>query len=254
VVVNQTLARRLSPGRSPVGHDVTFGVPVFGGPDGTRVWHVVGVAADTWDRGPREAVEPEVLVPIAQTPAEVFFWISRELQLAVRSAGDPAAIVPAVRRAVTAVDPALPMGVARTLDERVAQSFARERLLSRLLTGLGVSGVLLALFGLVAVVHQQVQRRRRDIAIRLAIGADGHDVVRGIVRDGARLAVVGGLAGAAGSVGTGGLLASLLFGVTPGDPLTLVAVVVGVVVLAAAAAWLPARSAAAVDPAEALRS
>ena len=254
VVVNQTLARRLSPGRSPVGHDITFGVPVFNGDDGTRVWHVVGVASDTWDRGPREVVEPEVLIPIAQTPAEVFFWISRELQLAVRSAGDPAAIVPAVRRAVAAVDPALPMGVARTLDERVAQSFARERLLSRLLTGLGVSGVLLALLGLVAVVHQQVQRRRRDIAIRLAIGADGHDVVRGIVRDGARLAVVGGLAGAAGSVGTGGLLASLLFGVAPGDPLTLAAVVVGVVVLAAAAAWVPARSAAAVDPAEVLRS
>lgn len=254
VVVNQTLARRLSPGRSPVGHDVTFGVPVFNGDDGTRVWHVVGVASDTWDRGPREVVEPEVLIPIAQTPAEVFFWISRELQLAVRSAGDPAAIVPAVRRAVATVDPALPMGVARTLDERVAQSFARERLLSRLLTGLGVSGVLLALLGLVAVVHQQVQRRRRDIAIRLAIGADGHDVVRGIVRDGARLAVVGGMAGAAGSVGTGGLLASLLFGVTPGDPLTLAGVVAGVVVLAAAAAWVPARSAAAVDPAEVLRS
>jgi len=254
VVVNQTLARRLSPGRSPVGHDITFSVPVFNGEDGTRVWHVVGVASDTWDRGPREAVEPEVLIPIAQTPADVFFWISRELQLAVRASGDPAAIVPAVRRAVAAVDPALPMGVARTLDDRVAQSFARERLMSRLLTGLGVSGVLLALLGLVAVVHQQVQRRRRDIAIRLAIGANGHDVVRGLVRDGARLAVMGAFAGAVGSVGTGGLLASLLFGVTPGDPVTLVTVVAGVVVLAAVAAWVPARSAAAVDPAEALRS
>lgn len=254
VVVNQTLARRLSPGRSPVGHDITFGVPVFNGDDGTRVWHVVGVASDTWDRGPREAVEPEVLIPIAQTPAEVFFWISRELQLAVRGTGDPTALVPAVRRAVAAVDPALPMGVARTLDDRVAQSFARERLLSRLLAGLGVSGVLLALLGLVAVVHQQVQRRRRDIAIRLAIGANGHDVVRGLVRDGARLAVVGAFAGAVASIGTGGLLASLLFGVTPGDPVTLVTVVAGVVVLAAGAAWVPARSAATVDPAEALRS
>jgi hypothetical protein len=89
VVVNQTLARRLSPGSSPVGRDVTFGVPVFNGDDGTRVWHV-GVAADTWDRGPREAVEPEVFLPIAQTPAEVFFWISRELQLAVRVQGPSA--------------------------------------------------------------------------------------------------------------------------------------------------------------------
>lgn len=254
VVVNQTLARRLSPGRSPVGRDITFAVPVFGGEDGTRVWHVVGVASDTWDQGPREAVEPEVLIPIAQTPAEVFFWISRELQLAVRSAGDPAAVVPALRQAVTAVDPALPMGVARTLDDRVAQSFARERLMSRLLAGLGVSGVLLALLGLVAVVHQQVQRRRRDIAIRLAIGANGQDVVREFVRDGAKLAVLGAFVGAGGSISTGGLLASLLFGITPGDPVTLVAVVAGVVGLAAVAAWVPARSAAAIDPAEALRS
>ena len=256
VVVNETLARRLSPGRTPVGRDVTFGVPVFNGDDGTRVWHVVGVASDTWDRGPREAVEPEVLLPIAQTPAEVFFWISRELQLAVRvqSGRTPTTIVPALRRAVTAVDPALPMGVARTLDDRVAQSFARERLMAQLLAGLGVSGVLLALLGLVAVIHQQVQRRRRDIAIRLAIGANGHDVVRGLVRDGARLAVVGALAGAVASVGTGGLLASLLFGVAPGDPATLAGVVAGVVVLAAVAAWVPARNAAAVDPAEALRS
>ena len=195
-----------------------------------------------------------MLIPIAQTPGEVFFWISRELQLAVRTTGDPAAVAPAVRRAVAAVDPALPVGVARTLDDRVAQSFARERLMARLLAGLGVSGVVLALLGLVAVVHQQVQRRRRDIAIRLAIGANGHDVVRGLVQDGARLAVVGALAGAVASVGTGGVLTSLLFGVAPGDPATLVAVAAGVVLLAAVAAWVPARSAAAVDSAEALRS
>lgn len=254
VVVNQTLARRLSPGRSPVGRDVKFGVPVFNGTDGRRVWHVVGVAADTWDRGPREVVEAEVLIAIAQTPAEVFYWISRELQLAVRAASAPTALVPAVRRAVAAVDPSLPMGVARTLDDRVAASFARERLMAQLLTGLGVAGVLLALLGLVAVVHQQVQRRRRDIAIRLAIGASGHDVVRGLVAGGARLAVTGALLGAVASVGTGGLLASLLFGVTPGDPITLASVALAVVLLAALAAWVPARSAAAVDPAEALRS
>lgn len=254
VVVNETLARRLAPGRSPVGRDLKFGVPVFNGVDGQRVWHVVGVAADTWDRGPREAVEPEVLIPLAQTPAEVFFWISRELQLAVRTTSDPTAVVPAIRRAVSAVDAALPMGVASTLDDRVAASFARERLMARLLTGLGVAGVLLALLGLVAVVHQQVQRRRRDIAIRLAIGATGSAVVGALVTDGAKLAVFGALVGAAASVASGRLLVSLLFGVAPGDPLTLAAVASAVVLLSALAAWLPARSAAAVDPAEALRS
>lgn len=254
VVVNQTLARRLTPQGSPVGRDVTFGVPVFNGPDGTRVWHVVGVAADTWDRGPREDVEPEVLLPIAQTPPEVFFWISRELQFAVRAEGDPRAIAPALRRVVTDVDPGLPLGVPRTLDDRLASAFAREALFARLLSALGAAGVALAVLGLVAVVHQQVQRRRRDIAVRLAIGASATAVVGELVRGGVAVASMGAAAGGLASVATGGLLASLLFGVSPGDPLTLGMVMATVVALAAMAAWLPARQAARVDPAEALRT
>ena len=87
-----------------------FGVPVFNGVDGQRVWTVVGVAGDTWDRGPRQDVEPEVLLPLAQTPAEVFFWISRELQLAVRTAAPVATVASDIRRVVAAVDPALPLG------------------------------------------------------------------------------------------------------------------------------------------------
>lgn len=253
VVVNQTLARRLSPGRSPVGRDVRFGVPVFNGGDGRRVWHVVGVAADAWDRGPRAEVEPEVLLAIAQTPPEVFFWISRELQLAVRTSGDAIAAAAGVRRAVAGIDPALPVGAARTLDEQLVASYGRERLMARLLSGLGVAGVGLALLGLVAVVHHQVQCRRRDIAIRLAIGATVGTVVRGLMVDGAKLAAAGALVGVVASVATGGLLASLLYGVAPGDPLTLAVVAVVVVGLAVAAAWIPARSATAVDPADALR-
>ena len=254
VVVNQTLARRLTPAGSPVGRNVKFGVPVFNGPDGTRVWSVVGVAADTWDRGPREAVEPEVLIPLAQTPADVFFWISRELQLAVRTRGNAQALAPDIRRVVAAADPAIPLGQARTLDERVADSFARERLVARLLAGLGFAGVALALLGVFAVVHNQVQRRRRDIAIRLALGATSAGVVGALVTDGARLAGIGALVGGAASIGTGGLLASLLFGVTPGDPITLATVAALVVAMSALAAWVPACSAARVDPAEALRT
>ncbi|MEZ5420477.1 MAG: FtsX-like permease family protein [Vicinamibacterales bacterium] len=253
VVVNETLAGRLSPGGSPVGRDVVFGAPVFNGPDGSRVWQIVGVAGDSRDAGPRGAPLPEIWLPIAQTPAEVFFWISHERSWRC-AAGPAAAIGPAVRRAIAAVDPALPMGVARALDDRIADALAHERLLSRLLTALGAAGVSLALLGLVAVVHQLVQRRRREIAIRLAVGATSAGVVGALVADGARLALVGALAGVVASIGTGGLLASLLFGVTPGDPLTIGAVAVAVVALAATAAWLPARGAAAVDPAEALRS
>ena len=254
VVVNETLARRLTPGGSPVGRAVRFGVPVFNGADGTRVWQVVGVAADSWDRGPREAPEPEVLIPLAQTPGEVFFWISRELQLAVRTRGNAQALAPDVRRVVAAADPAIPLGRPRPLDERVAEAFARERLTARLLGGLGAAGVALALLGLSAVIHHQVHRRRRDIAIRLALGATSVGVVSALVRDGALLAAVGALAGGALSMGTGGLLASLLYGVAPGDPLTLAGVAAVVVALAALAAWVPARAVTRVDPAEALRT
>ena len=151
-------------------------------------------------------------------------------------------------------NPALPLSRPRLLAERVTEAFAQERLMARLLAGLGTAGVALALLGLVAVVHNQVQRRRRDIAIRLALGATRHGVVGGLVREGAQLAIVGALVGGVISVGTGGLLTSLLYGVAPGDPLTLGSVAALVVALAALAVWVPARRAARVEPAEALRT
>lgn len=253
VIVNETLARRLTPGRSPVGRNVKFGVPVFNGNDGSRVWNVVGVTADSWDRGPRVTVEPEVLIPLTQTPGEVFFWISRELQLAVRTESGARNLGPAIRRIVRAADPAIPLGQVQTLEQRVADSFASERLMARLLSGLGFAGVLLALLGLFSVVHHQVHQRRREIAIRLALGAPAPRVTAGFVRDGARLAVIGAAIGAALSAGTGRWLASLLFGVAPGDPTTLVVVAIVVISLAVVAAWAPARRVAHVDPAESLR-
>ena len=243
--MNETLARRLTPGGSPVGRNVKFDVPVFNGQDGTRVWSVVGVSTDTWDRGPREAVEPEVLIPLAQTPAEVFSWISRELQLVVRTRGTR-------RHSDPRCDAWWPQGTQQSRSDRRAGSRTSWPIRSRASAswrlcwqGLGFAGVGLSLLGLFAVVNHHVQRRRRDIAIRVALGAPSPAVVRALVRDGAKLAAMGGLAGVGMSIGTGGLLSSLLFGVAPGDPVTLVTVAALVVVMAALAAWLPARSPAA---------
>ena len=254
VVVNETLARRLGTERDSVGRSLTFGVPVFNGTDGARTWRVIGVASDTFDRGPREPVTPEVLMPIAQAPADVFFWISRELQLAVRSGREAAPRAADVRRVAATIESTLALGPLAPLDDAVAASFGRERLLARLLTGIGVTGVALALVGLVAVVHHDLQRRRREIAIRLAIGADASAVVASLVRRGVLNAGLGALAGLALSVATGSVLSSLLFGIAAGDPFTLASVGLAIVALAALAAWLPARSATAIDPAEALRA
>ncbi len=254
LVVNETLARRLVPAGSPLGRAVKFGVPVFNGDDGGRVWTVVGVAADTWDRGPRAAVEPEVLIPLAQTPAEVFAWISRKLQLVVRTTRSAPSLAADLRTAVRAVDAAIPMAAVRTVQDGLDASFARERLLARLLAAVGLAGVTLALLALVAVVHHQVRRRRRDIAIRLALGASAHGVVGQLVGDGVRLASAGAALGVLAAAGTSGAVAALLYGVAPGDPLTLLLVAATVVGAAVIAAWLPARAAARVDPVEILRT
>ena len=254
VIVNRALANRLTPGGSPVGRAVKFNVPVFNGADGKRVWTVVGVSDDTWDRGPRESVEPEVMIALTQTPSEVFFWISRELHIAVRSTGDALALAGGVRRAVARIDPAIPMSAGRTLDDRIAEAFAKERLVAMLLVVLGLAGVSLALLGLGAVIDQLVRSQRREIAIRVALGASHQGVIRSFVSRGATMAAIGVVVGVLLSLGLEPLLSSLLFGVGARDPQALGAVVVAVTVVSIAAAWIPAQRAARVDPVETLRS
>lgn len=253
VVVNETLARRLASDGSVVGREVVFGVPVFNGADGTRRWQVVGVAADTWDRGPRAEVAPEILMPIAQAPNDVFFWISRELQIAARVTGAAPAVAPAIRRAVSEVDPEIAVGPVTPIEARLSASFARERLLARMLSAVGAASAALALLGLAAMVHHDVQRRRRDLAVRLAMGATPTALVTALVTAGLKLAAVGAAVGLVLSAASSGLIASLLYGIAPRDPLTLGAVALVVVALAGGAAWLPARRIALVDPSEALR-
>lgn len=254
VVINQALATRLASSSPVVGRAVKFAVPAFAGDDGRKVWTVVGVAADSWDRGPRQTIEPEVLLPITQAPDEVFFWISRELQLAVRTAGNAEALAADVRRAVASVDPGIPIGAARTLEARIAEAFSRDRLIAQLLTLLGAAGLAIALLGLAAGVDYQVRRQRRDTAVRLALGASTAGVVAPLVAAGTRLAVIGAVAGVAASLGLAPLIAAMLFGITPNDPVTLAGVAAAVVTVASATAWLVARTAARVDPAELLRS
>lgn len=254
VVINRALARRLVPDGSPLGRAVKFSVPVFNGPDGTRVYTVIGITEDTWDRGPREAVRPEVMLPIAQTPSEVFAWISREMHLAVRTTGEPLALSSSIRRAVSQIDPRIPLGAATTLEDRVAAAFAREHLIASLLTALGLAGVAVALVGLAAVIDQHVRRRRREIAIRVALGASPTAAVRHFVRDGAFVASAGVAAGAVMSLAVTPALSTLLFGVEPRDALTFVSVAGALLLSAIAAAWVPARRAAHVAPAETLRT
>lgn len=253
VVVNQALARRLVPDGSAIGRALKFNIPAFNGENGNKVWTIVGVADDTWDRGPRQQAEPEVMLAAAQTPAEVFFWIGRELQLAVRSGGNVATLATSVRRAVASVDPGIGVGPVTTLEERIRVAFARERQIAQLLSAVGVAGVALAVLGLGALIHHHVQQRRREIAIRVALGASGARLVRPLLVNGLQLAVTGATLGVAAQLILAPMIESLLFGVAPRDVRILASVATCMVAVSALAVWIPARRAASINPIEALR-
>ncbi|HWI18774.1 MAG TPA: FtsX-like permease family protein, partial [Vicinamibacterales bacterium] len=139
------------------------------------------------------------------------------------------------------------------LEDRIADAFATERLVAALLSGLGFAGVALAFLGLGAVINHHVRSQRRSIAIRLALGASYQGIIGAFVKRGATLAAIGAVAGTLLSLTLEPLLSSLLFGIEARDPRTLSGVAIAVILVATAAAWLPARRASRIDPAITLR-
>lgn len=255
VLVNETLAARLTPGRSPVGEFVTFAVRDFN-VTGTAptAWRIVGLVADTRDRGPRLPAEPEVYISLAQGPSGVFDWIGRQLLLVVRTAPGVALPPATLRTAVNAADPRVPAFDVQTFADRFEAHVSTERVLAGLLVPLAGTGLLLAGFGIFAVVMHAVYQRRREIAVRMVLGASPADIMRETGRSGLRMAASGVVLGSLGAAGAGRLLASVAYGVSPLNPLGLVAVTIAVALTTLAAVWIPARRAAGQDPALALRA
>jgi putative ABC transport system permease protein len=239
-IVGESLARHLWPDGRAVGR--RFRV------DSTAPWlTVVGVAGDVKLLGPDDRHARFQLYRPVQPGAD------GQRTVAVRTAGDPAALLPALKAAVYAVDPAQPVAAAETAAARYRELLAKPRFLLTLM-GLfaAVAGVLAAV-GLYGVVAYTVAQRTREIGIRLAIGAQAERIVGGMVREGARLALVGIATGLVGALALARALASLLFGVSPTDPATLAAVAGALGLVALLATWIPARRASRVDPVIALR-
>ena len=252
VLVNDTLARRLSPDRPVVGRSLRFDVSDFN-PGGARRWRIVGHVADARDRGPRQPPEPEVYVAVAQGPPDVFDWIGRTVVLCVRPSMAAPLTADGLRRIVQAAAPAAALFDVQTLDARLARHLAPERALAAVLTPLALVGVILAAVGLLAVAANAVAVRRRELALRIVLGASPRGVVFGVLRDGWAVTAAGAAAGLAGAVGVQRLLASLIFGASALQPAAIAVALALVVVLTTAAAWWPARRAAALDPATVLR-
>jgi putative ABC transport system permease protein len=208
---------------------------------------VAGVVRDVKYAGLDQPAGAAVYLPWRARPAETAY-------LVLRTAGDPAAAAPAVHRILRELDPELPIPQIRTLEDEMALSIADRRL--RVVPALGFAAVALgvALTGIFALLSRAAAERRREVAIRLALGASPSSIRRMVLRRAALLTGAGLAAGLAGSAAVTRGLQSLLFGVGPHDPLTFAAVVLLVSTASFLAVYLPARRAAAVEPLELLRS
>jgi ABC-type antimicrobial peptide transport system permease subunit len=170
----------------------------------------------------------------------------------IQTAMPPRAMGNWIRAEIAGVDPTLPVNI-QTMDQRVSQMAGRPRFETALLGLFAFVGVLLAAIGIYGVISFMVTQRTQEIGVRMALGATRADVLKLITSSGARLVAIGAGAGLLASLLIARLMASLLFGIGPADPLTFIAVVLFLAAVALVATWIPARSAARVDPLVALR-
>jgi putative ABC transport system permease protein len=254
-IINETLAREGWGTRNPIGTRITFGG--FYAPPGERWAEVVGVVADVRHFGPGTPPPPEVYWPAEQidaVPGETLRRMRRGLTLVVSTdGGDPLAIVAPVRAAVRAVDPDQPIANVRTLTSLMSASLWLSRAAAWLLTVFGGAALTFALLGVFGAASYSVAQRRRELAVRLALGAEPQRVMR--------LVLTSAIGGAMAGVGAGLLLAvalrqsvaSMVVGIDPSDPRTLALVCASLAITTAAACWFPAQRASRIDPMQALR-
>jgi len=224
---------------------------------GTSPWfEVVGVVAHVYDDGVSQ--DP---VPIVYWPQEVDdFWgegyfTQRSMRFVIRAAvSDPNSLLPAAREAVWSVNPNLPIASVRTLDEIAANSMARTSFTLVMLGIAAVVALFLGVVGIYGVISYIVSQRTREIGVRMAMGAEMGDVRRMVLRQALALTGGGVVVGLLAAAGLTRLMAALLYGVSPMDPMTFGSVAAGLSTVALAASWIPARRAARVDPVVALRA
>jgi putative ABC transport system permease protein len=243
VIINETLARAGWPGQDPIGRRMRSGDETSTAPWMT----VVGVIRDVKRADLMRTVRPELYMCALQvTP--------RTQMVLVRTAGDPAAIIPLVRREVHALNPQLPLFAAGTLSASVAETLTSPRFRAILLAGFAALAMLLASIGIYGVTAYAVSQRTHEVGIRMALGAGARSVLALVMAQHLRPALIGLAVGVAAALALSRSLRGLLYGVEMTDPVTFVLMAAALLAVAAAACWIPARRATRVDPMRALRA
>ncbi len=244
VIINQRMARDFFSGEDPLGQRIHWArVPQ------PYSMTIVGVVGNVRSFGLEEEDLPAVYVPFRQEK----HWWRTWMNLTVRTSAEPTTLVGPVRAAVAEVDSTIPVADILTMEERMGASVADRRFNLFLLGLFALLALGLAAVGIYGIVSYVTAQRTHEIGIRMALGAQRSSVLRLVVGQGLRLALVGVALGVAGALGLMRFLSTLLFGVTPTDPLTFVGVTFLLTGVALVACWVPARRAARVDPMVALR-
>jgi len=242
-IINDAMARRVWPGRDPVGRRFTFG-PL----ESINPWFtVVGVVGDMRRQGLESEPIPQMFEALAQNPSRLGTLLVRT------SADDPLTLAGTVRAAVRRVDRQVPLYGVTTLDDQLGAYLTQRRFQTSLLIGFSIVALLMAAIGIYGLIHYSVATRTHEIRIRMAVGAREGDIFRMIVREGLQLSVTGLMLGLVGALWVGRAGSSLLFDVTATDPLTFATVSLLLTTVAAAACYFPARRAMRVAPLAALR-
>jgi len=237
VVVNRTLANRYWAAEDPIGKRIR---------SGERVFTTVGVARDVRHRGLREAPQGEMFLSYQQVD-------ERRMTLVLKTAGDPTSVLPAVREHLAALDPSLPLSAITTVEALLAGLLALPRMITLLMGAFAAAALLLAAIGIYGLMAYAVTLRTREFGIRIALGAARGDVLRLVLGQAARIAVVGVATGAIAGLGAARLISTMLFGVTASDAPTFAATAALLAGIALLASYIPARRAVGVDPVTALR-
>ncbi|MBI4663244.1 MAG: ABC transporter permease, partial [Verrucomicrobia bacterium] len=239
VIVTEAFAKHHFPGESAIGKRIRLG-------GSKALLTVVGVVSDVRQSGLAKDARPEVY-------SLELGDMGGELSFVMRIVGEPAHLVSAVRAAIAEVEPNQSLHNVMTMEQRLANTTTSRRLNTALLGCFAAVALLLAVVGIYGVISYAVTQRRREIGVRMALGAQKRDVLGLVMGNGLRLTLTGIAAGLIGAFGLTRYLSSLLFEVKPADPTTFAVVSLALVGTALLACWLPARRATKVDPMEALR-